>query len=128
VSRSTIRWHVRVETTSMQIIPVELNRCAVETQIREYQLYLIKRKQCSWAVFNQTVCALRFFYNTTLGWKEMIEEIPNPRFEKRLPVVLSQTEVAALLQASKQSRTSGSFDDHLRHWPAGVRGDQPGGH
>jgi len=47
------------------------------------------------------VCALRFFYNTTLGCKEMIEEIPNPRFEKRLPVVLSQTEVAALLQAVK---------------------------
>lgn len=68
-------------------------------QIREYQLYLIKQKQCSWAVFNQTVCALRFFYNTTLGCKEMIEEIPYPRFEKRLPVVLSQTEVAALLQA-----------------------------
>ena len=68
-------------------------------QIREYQLYLIKQKQCSWAVFNQTVCALRFFYNTTLGCKEMIEEIPYPRFEKRLPVVLSKTEVAALLQA-----------------------------
>jgi integrase/recombinase XerD len=69
--------------------------------IREYQLYLVKQKQCSWAVFNQTVCALRFFYNTTLGCKEMIEEIPYPRFEKRLPVVLSQTEVDALLRALK---------------------------
>ena len=67
--------------------------------IREYQLYLIKQRKCSWAVFNQTVCALRFFYNTTLGCKEMIEEIPYPRFEKRLPVVLSKEEVAALLQA-----------------------------
>ena len=66
-------------------------------EIREYQLYLVKQKRCSWAVFNQTVCALRFFYSTTLGRKEMIEEIPYPRFEKRLPVVLSQTEVAALL-------------------------------
>jgi integrase/recombinase XerD len=69
--------------------------------VREYQLYLVKQKQCSWAVFNQTVCALRFFYNTTMGCKEMIEEIPYPRFEKRLPVVLSQMEVAALLQAVK---------------------------
>ena len=70
-------------------------------QIREYQLHLVKEKQCSWAVFNQTVCALRFFYSTTLGCKETIEEIPYPRFEKRLPVVLSKTEVAALLQAVK---------------------------
>src|SRR5262249_5687988 len=59
-------------------------------EIREYQLYLVKQKRCSWAVFNQTVCALRFFYRTTLGRKEMIEEIQYPRFEKRLPVVLSQ--------------------------------------
>src|SRR5262249_26288004 len=64
-------------------------------QIRECQLSLVKQKQCSWAVFNQTVCALCFLYNTTLGCKEMIEEIPYPRFEKRLPVVLSQAEVAA---------------------------------
>ena len=69
--------------------------------IREYQLYLVKQRQCSWAVFNQTVCALRFFYSTTLGCKEMVQEIPYPRFEKRLPVVLSQTEVAALLLAVK---------------------------
>ena len=70
-------------------------------EIREYQLYLVKEKRCSWAVFNQTVCALRFFYSTTLGRKEMIEEIPYPRFEKRLPVVLSQAEVGALLQSLK---------------------------
>ena len=41
------------------------------------------------------VCALWFLYKTTLGCKEMIEEFPYPRFEKRLPVALSQTEVAA---------------------------------
>jgi integrase/recombinase XerD len=70
-------------------------------EIREYQLYLVKEKRCSWSVFNQTVCALRFFYSSTLGRKEMIEEIPYPRCEKRLPVVLSQAEVAALLQSLK---------------------------
>jgi len=56
-------------------------------------------------VFNQTVCALRFFYKTSLGCKKMIEEVPYSRFEKRLPVVLSQTGVAALLQAIKESQT-----------------------
>jgi site-specific recombinase XerD len=68
------------------------------SHVREYQLHLVKQKQCSWSQFNQTVCALRFSYSATLGRKEMIEEIPYPRFEKHLPVVLSQAEVTALLQ------------------------------
>jgi integrase/recombinase XerD len=68
--------------------------------VREYQLFLVQQKKASWALFNQTVCALRFFYQVTLGRKEMIEHIPYPRHEKRLPTVLSQAEVAALLQAT----------------------------
>ena len=66
--------------------------------IREYQLYLVKQSSVPGPCLIRR-CVLRFFYNTTLGCKEMIEEIAYPRFEKRLPVVLSQTEVAALLQA-----------------------------
>jgi integrase/recombinase XerD len=91
-------------------------------QIREYQL-LVKQRQCSWAVFNQMLCALRFFYNTTMGCKEMIEEIPYPRFEKRLPVVLSQTEVDALLRGA-ESQTSSSSDYHSTRPASGFRSDQ----
>ncbi len=68
--------------------------------VREYQLHLVRQKKASWALFNQTVCALRFFYNVTLGRQEMIDQIPYPRHEKRLPLVLSQAEVTALLQAT----------------------------
>lgn len=70
------------------------------THIREYQLFLVQQKKASWALFNQTVCALRFFYHVTLGKKWMIEHIPYPRHEKKLPVVLSLSEVAALFQAT----------------------------
>ena len=69
--------------------------------IREYQLFLIRSKKASGTSLNQTVCALRFFYQVTLGRREMIEHIHYPRQEKRLPTVLSQSEVGALLQASK---------------------------
>ena len=69
--------------------------------IREYQLFLIRSKKASGTSVNQTVCALRFFYQVTLGRREMIEHIHYPRQEKRLPTVLSQSEVGALLQASK---------------------------
>src|SRR3712207_9306788 len=69
--------------------------------VRDYQLFLLQQRKASWAVLNQTVCALRFFYNQTLGRKQMIDFIPFPKPVKKLPVVLSQAEVAALLQATR---------------------------
>ena len=66
--------------------------------VRDYQLFLVQRKKLSWSPFNQTVCALHFFYHNVLHRKWMIEHIPYPRHEQKLPVVLSPTEVAALFQ------------------------------
>lgn len=67
--------------------------------IRAYQLYLIHEKRVSWSRFNQTVCALRFLYRTSLKKDWMIEHLPFPRSERRLPVVLSPSQVATLLEA-----------------------------
>jgi site-specific recombinase XerD len=69
-------------------------------QIREYQLFLVQRKQLSWSPFNQAVGALRFFYRNVLHRKWMFEHIPYPRHEQKLPVVLSPAEVAALFQST----------------------------
>ena len=52
-------------------------------------------------MLNQTVCALRFFYQQTLGRKQMIDFIPFPKPVKKLPVVLSQAEISALLHATR---------------------------
>jgi len=68
--------------------------------IRQYQLFLLQQRQVSWAVINQTVCALRFFYQQTLGRKWMVEFIPYPKRVKKLPLVLSQAEVLTLLEAT----------------------------
>ncbi|MDX1429200.1 MAG: site-specific integrase [Rhodothermales bacterium] len=67
--------------------------------IRSYQSDLVERKKVSWSTFNQAVCALRFFYGVTLGRKGLIEQIPFPRHEKKLPVVLSVAEVFRLLDS-----------------------------
>jgi len=53
--------------------------------IRTYQLYLVQQKKVAWATCNQAVCALRFFSHTTLGVAWMIEHIPYPRRQKKLP-------------------------------------------
>jgi integrase/recombinase XerD len=69
--------------------------------IREYQRYLIEEKKCSWATFNQTVCALRFLYRVTLPRDWVITHIPFPRKQKKLPIVLSRDETAQFLRAIK---------------------------
>ena len=73
--------------------------------IRQYQLYLVQEKHASWSLIIQTVCALRFFYRITLGKPWMIAYIPQPKRPKTLPTVLSQAEVATLLQAPRRLKT-----------------------
>jgi site-specific recombinase XerD len=66
--------------------------------IRTYQLHLL-HQHVSKSLFIQTVCALRFFYETTLGRPWMVDYIPYPKTPKTLPVILSREEVKALLLA-----------------------------
>ena len=54
---------------------------------------------------NQIVCALRFFYAKTLNRAFMLEEIPFPRTEQRLPLILSREEVARILTAPPHLKT-----------------------
>src|SRR5262245_53224610 len=72
--------------------------------IRTYQLHLL-HQQASKSIFIQTVCALRFLYETTLGRPWIAEYIPYPKKPKTLPVILARDEVQALLLAPR----------HLKH-------------
>jgi site-specific recombinase XerD len=67
--------------------------------VRSYQVFLLK-KGCSTSELRVVTCALRFFYRVTLRRHVPDERIPYPKEEKRLPVVLSRGEVAALLKAA----------------------------
>jgi site-specific recombinase XerD len=64
--------------------------------IRDYQLYLTQERKVSFSRFDQTVCALRFFYLTTLKKDWKLEYIPYKRTQRKLPYVLSPQEVSAL--------------------------------
>jgi site-specific recombinase XerD len=70
-------------------------------QIREYQLYLVKEKGVSLPSYIQAVCALRFLYSNTLHRPVSIDRIPLPRYERKLPVILSPAEVKLLLEMPK---------------------------
>ena len=66
--------------------------------VREYRLHLIARGLKANSI-NPIVGALRFFYGTTLGRKDIADQLPFARKEDTLPAVLSQDEVLRLLKA-----------------------------
>lgn len=70
-------------------------------EIRSWQLFLIRDKRIKISSYIQAVCGLRFFFTNTLNRQIEIERIPLPRYEKKLPVILSKEEVKAILEAPK---------------------------
>jgi integrase/recombinase XerD len=72
-------------------------------EVRTFQLHLIGR-QVSWSTFNQTVCALRFFFGTTLGRSDYLPLLAYGKRPRKLPCVLSAEEVARLLDAARPGR------------------------
>jgi len=72
-------------------------------EVRAFQLQMLKDK-ASWSKFNQTVCALRFLYGTTLGRPEQVPYIAYGKKPKTLPCVLSPEEVACLFAAAERDR------------------------
>lgn len=73
-------------------------------QIRQYQVYLARRKDISWSYYNSTVTAMRFMYLQTLQRDWPIERLPYGKRERRLPVVLSRQEVFQLWRPLHQPK------------------------
>lgn len=69
--------------------------------VRAYQVHLANCK-VNYPILSQTVGALRFFYKVTLGVSWDVEQIPYPKGERRLPVVISREEVLRFLGAIKK--------------------------
>jgi len=72
-------------------------------EIRAFQLELLRRR-VSWSLFNQTVCALRVFYDVTLGRPDVVTMIPYGKKPRTVPVVLSPEEVLRFLEAVRPGR------------------------
>jgi site-specific recombinase XerD len=73
-------------------------------EVRAYLQQLVESKKVSWSYFNQAVCALRFLYRVTLDRRWVIEHLPFPRQERRLPTVLSRGEVARFFKAVRNQK------------------------
>src|SRR5207244_9097544 len=66
--------------------------------IREYQAVLFQKRKLSAGSVAVRLAALRFFYCKTLRRAWSIADTPYPKKNHRLPTILSQEEVAQLIQ------------------------------
>src|SRR6266478_4592542 len=65
--------------------------------VRIYQLYLLNERKLAWHSIQVRVSALRFLYVRTLKQRWFDTEVTKPKIRRKLPVVWSREEVAALL-------------------------------
>jgi integrase/recombinase XerD len=69
--------------------------------IREYQAELFQKRKLSPGTVTNRLAALRFFYIKTLKKAWSIAETPYPKKRQRIPTILSQEEVARLIDAAR---------------------------
>jgi site-specific recombinase XerD len=69
--------------------------------IREYQAYLFRERKLDPSTVTQKLAALRFFFVKTLKKPWSVAETPYPKQVRRLPLVLSQEEVARLINSAR---------------------------
>jgi site-specific recombinase XerD len=67
--------------------------------IQEYQRHLTTERKVGFSTFNQTTCALRFFYRECLGKDWDIKRMPYQKKRRNLPEILAPEEVTAILDA-----------------------------
>jgi site-specific recombinase XerD len=73
---------------------------ATPEDIQAYQRYLTTERKVGFSSFNQTTCALRFFYRECLGKSDwVVERMPYQRKRRVLPEILAPEEVAAIFEA-----------------------------
>jgi site-specific recombinase XerD len=85
--------------------------------VRNSLVPLISRGLKTATVF-PILCAIRFFFGTTLRLKDVAEQIPLPRKEDKLPTVLSREEVMRFLKAVSDLRMRTLF---ITIYAAGLR-------
>jgi integrase/recombinase XerD len=101
-SENTTRAYIRTVEDFARRFRCSPDRLGPE-HIREYQAELFKKRKLSPGTVVQCLAALRFFYVKTLKKSWSIAETPYPKQVFHLPTILSQEEVARLIDAARTS-------------------------
>lgn len=69
-----------------------------DSDIKDYLLYLADEKQSATSTLNQAINTLKFYYGAMLK-RRFVYDVKRPRKDRKLPVVLSNEEVANILSS-----------------------------
>jgi len=72
-----------------------------EPMIMDFLLYLVNTRHVSTSYQNQSINAIKFYYERVMGGKRKIYNIDRPREESYLPEVLNTEEITAILNATE---------------------------
>jgi len=81
---------------------------ATAEDLRRFQLHLTNLGT-SRITINTTITALRFFFETTVGDKNVVGKLKTVPVPRKLPVVLSREEVSRLLEATTSLKFKAAF-------------------
>ena len=98
-SEGTTRYYVRHVERFARHFNCSPDRLGPQ-HIREYQAHLFTKQKLSPGAVTNHLCALRFFYIQTLKKPWSITDTPYPKKAHHLPTILSQEEVALLIDAA----------------------------
>ena len=98
-SQHTIRYYIHTVEDFTRHFNRAPDRLGLR-HIREYQAQLFQRRKLSPGTVANRLAALRFFYIKTLKKAWSVAETPYPKKSHRLPAILSQEEVARLIDAA----------------------------
>ena len=72
---------------------------ATSDDLRRFQLHMAQQQVSPWSI-NAAIAALRFFFTVTLERPDLVRPLRIVNEPRKAPVVLSQEEVARLLEAA----------------------------
>jgi len=93
-------WHMVSYTKLFGKSPAEMG----DVEIRQYLYYLLKDRQVSWSNINIAYSSLKFFYTRILHRSWNVDHIPRPKNQKRLPHVLSYSELDRLFEITSNMK------------------------
>ena len=95
-SHKTVKAYISCLRVFIRHVQPKHPREATDEDLRAFLLHLMEQEKYAAATVNQVINALRFLYVDMYGRPMTLGELPRPRKERKLPVVLSEEEVRRL--------------------------------